>query len=174
MNDLLDRALAAAPTGCQPLAVLPFGSDLYGTQLTFHDHDLIVVTADGRPRQIIDGDLDVRIAPLRHLLAHAAHGSLVETEVLFALTAGHGEVFDSAWAPLLRAARGSLPKYAATTNRLARTPQPRPKDRVRWDLFLDRAWSTGNTDPRFSGTEREEFLARLAREQLPDGPAPRR
>lgn len=161
MTDDLERALRLAPPAATPLAVLPFGSDLYGTKLDFNDIDTVVVTRSGRPGQKFDGPLDVRIAPLWHLQFHAGHGSLAEAEIMFALAAGHGRILDPSWEPLLRGLRAPLPRYTSQTGRHRGSPAFREKDGIRWDIFLERAWRTGNTDPRLDEAERELFFERL-------------
>lgn len=158
-----DRALNLLPDDLRPLAVVPAGSDLYNTQRDFHDHDLVIIVESGPNKQLFDGDMDARILPLDQLLFLAGKGSLVECETLFALTYGHGRILDTRWAPLLQAARAPFNRYASMTDRHRSKPAFRIKDGARWDLFLRRAWETGNMDPRFTPTEREQFLDRLAK-----------
>lgn len=161
--NITDQVLQVLPPHTRTMAVVPHGSDLYGTEAEFHDIDMLVVTRTGRPGQLIRGDLDIKLLPLRHLMFHAGHGALAESECLFALAAGHGEVLDPAWEPFFRSARAPLRKYASTVSQHRLTPQFRPKDGVRWDIFLDRAFNGGGTDPHLSPVERRRYFDELAR-----------
>ena len=159
---LADDLLALLPAGCEPLALLPAGSDLYNTKTDFHDVDAAAVTRFGRPRSYQSGDLDLRALPLKHLMLTSARGSLVECETLFALESGHGLLFDDSFRPWLRQLRAPFPAYASATERMRARSAFRPKDGVRWDIYIERAWRTGNLDPRLTEDERGQFLERMA------------
>lgn len=161
-DDLRDLAATLRASG-EVLAVALGGSRLYGNDRPDSDLDVSLIVRSlpyGRRRPVhrMDGALDLWEIPLTSLAEVLAAGRLRECETIWALQAGHGTVTDPRWEPYLLSLRPSFPSFVRTVE----DSVDDPKHRVRLDLFTERAWRTGDTDPRLSAGELAAYRSALA------------
>lgn len=159
-RELLAPALDA---GSGSVAVALGGSYLYGSAHTGSDLDAHLIMPSlpyGRTRPLhrMEGELDLWLFPLLGLTRMLALGRLRECETVWAIQAGHGTVLDPRWEPFLLALRPSLPTFVHIFQRTVDDP----KHLIRLEIFTERALRTGNTDPRLSERELDEYRSALA------------
>lgn len=156
---MFDKAIEIASSDHTVIGISPFGSDLYNTKLDHHDYDFVVFTADGKSRQLQEGDIDIRILPVEQVLASGLKGSLPETEAHLAMMYGHGIWLDTPWTPMLRSFRPNIWRYGTTVSKYLAHRGFKNKHYIRHQIFLRRFWDTGNADPKLTEEERQEWMS---------------
>lgn len=158
-SDIFDRAITLA--GVDPIAVVLCGSHLYNTVIDPHDYDVTLFVPTGKSSQHMSGELDVRVVSLEFLLKIGTKGYLYEVDSVLGLLYGHGEFYDHPWSPALWNYRPSIWGYADTVRRFKVKNPEAIKHITRYDIFLERFWTTGNADPRLTDEERQLWLKNM-------------
>lgn len=159
MYDAIDEAVSLV--GVEPIAALVVGSHLYGTVINPHDIDIAIFVPFGKGIQVMSGDLDVHVISLEFLLRTSAKGYLFETDASLGLLYGYGSWYDHPYKAALQGFRPSIFNYADTVRRFEEKNPEAQKHIIRYNIFLERFWRTGNADPRLTREERQRWLEQL-------------